>query len=469
MTGVKISQLPLGGDPLGSDLFPVARENDTYKIRIDSILPIEEKNLSTSCVSNRAISANAVSFDKIVSIPGNTVLGNNSPEISNASPIQVSTDMIENEAITSSKIRQRDIKTINIANDAVTYYKMQNISTANRVLGSTVSNGVISETQVVEEMLADNSITSQKIKQDGVKEFNVSPDAITRSKIKNNEVIFSKIQQIGTLTNRVIGYKNAHTDIQALKVTPDLVDTNFGLIPRGGIIMWSGTINTIPTGWALCNGQNGTPDLRDRFIVGASNDVLGEARTSLGGTITKTGGGVSHSHDLSVGSITISRVADTDVTVTLSDISATSSGGVVNPHVLTEEQIPAHNHNTFDSTTDGQINFTVTGGGHNHGSFVTDVFRTGGTQFGSGENYNIEYNSSIGSFNGVHSHSGSFNLYKRGNNEPHSHGFTNPSVTVVQPEVSVSISQPAFEGEISGISTVDSVPPYFAIAFIMKL
>lgn len=33
--------------------------------------------------------------------------------------------------------------------------------------------------------------------------------------------------------------------------------------------MWSGT--TIPTGWKLCNGQNGTPDLRDRFIVGAGN------------------------------------------------------------------------------------------------------------------------------------------------------------------------------------------------------
>ena len=44
-----------------------------------------------------------------------------------------------------------------------------------------------------------------------------------------------------------------------------------GTIPVGGIIMWSGTIANIPTGWALCDGTTGTPDLRDRFIVGAGN------------------------------------------------------------------------------------------------------------------------------------------------------------------------------------------------------
>ena len=48
-----------------------------------------------------------------------------------------------------------------------------------------------------------------------------------------------------------------------------------GTIPLGGIIMWSGAIANIPSGWALCNGQSvnnqTTPDLRDRFIVGAGN------------------------------------------------------------------------------------------------------------------------------------------------------------------------------------------------------
>lgn len=42
-------------------------------------------------------------------------------------------------------------------------------------------------------------------------------------------------------------------------------------IPKGVIVMWSGTKETIPTGWALCDGTNGTPNLIDRFVFGAVN------------------------------------------------------------------------------------------------------------------------------------------------------------------------------------------------------
>ena len=41
-----------------------------------------------------------------------------------------------------------------------------------------------------------------------------------------------------------------------------------GVIPIGGIIMWSGTDSNVPSNWALCNGSNGTPNLIDKFIVG---------------------------------------------------------------------------------------------------------------------------------------------------------------------------------------------------------
>ncbi len=40
-------------------------------------------------------------------------------------------------------------------------------------------------------------------------------------------------------------------------------------IPSGVIVMWSGSADNLPPGWALCDGKNDTPDLRDRFIVGA--------------------------------------------------------------------------------------------------------------------------------------------------------------------------------------------------------
>ena len=43
--------------------------------------------------------------------------------------------------------------------------------------------------------------------------------------------------------------------------------TMSSLVPTGIISMWSGSIAKIPAGWALCDGSNGTPDLRDRFIV----------------------------------------------------------------------------------------------------------------------------------------------------------------------------------------------------------
>ena len=42
--------------------------------------------------------------------------------------------------------------------------------------------------------------------------------------------------------------------------------------PSGGIIMWSGTIANIPSGWVLCDGTNSTPNLKDRFIVGSTSD-----------------------------------------------------------------------------------------------------------------------------------------------------------------------------------------------------
>lgn len=43
--------------------------------------------------------------------------------------------------------------------------------------------------------------------------------------------------------------------------------------PAGGIMLWSGTIASIPTGWALCNGANGTPDLTDKFILSVASSA----------------------------------------------------------------------------------------------------------------------------------------------------------------------------------------------------
>ncbi len=73
------------------------------------------------------------------------------------------------------------------------------------------------------------------------------------------------------------------------------VSSGAAYVPSGGIIMWSGSIASIPSGWYLCDGLNGTPNLRDKFIVGAGTTYA----------VADTGGSpnaivVSHTHTATV-------------------------------------------------------------------------------------------------------------------------------------------------------------------------
>lgn len=80
--------------------------------------------------------------------------------------------------------------------------------------------------------------------------------------------------------------------------------TNLGITNEfvtGMIIMWSGTIATIPSGFKLCNGSSGTPDLRNKFVICADADSQEAAKTTVTGAATQTGGTkdsviVSHTH-----------------------------------------------------------------------------------------------------------------------------------------------------------------------------
>jgi len=63
----------------------------------------------------------------------------------------------------------------------------------------------------------------------------------------------------------------------------------------GMIIIWSGSLGSIPVGWVLCDGTNATPDLRDRFIVGAGNTYAIGATGGSADSIV-----VSHTHTATV-------------------------------------------------------------------------------------------------------------------------------------------------------------------------
>ena len=119
-----------------------------------------------------------------------------------------------------------------------------------------------------------------KVSTDGVKD-----DAITKTKIPANQIEASELADNAVDTNAIadqavalskLPHGTSSNDGKFLRAnngadpTFETITIPVG-IPSGGIIIWSGAANAIPSGYVLCDGTNSTPDLRDRFVVGAQN------------------------------------------------------------------------------------------------------------------------------------------------------------------------------------------------------
>lgn len=103
--------------------------------------------------------------------------------------------------------------------------------------------------------------------------------------------------------------------------------TETNLVPTGLVAMWSGAATAIPTGWALCDGTGGTPNLGDKFILGykSGTNTIG----ATGGSYTSGAGG-AHTHGM-----------DTQ--------GAHSHGGSTGSTALSLAQIPSHTHTYYQA------------------------------------------------------------------------------------------------------------------------
>ena len=229
-----------------------------------------------------------------------------------------------------------------------------------------------------------------------------------------------------------------------------------GVVPVGGIILWSGTVATIPSHWALCDGSNSTPDLRDRFIVGARQDDAGAAKTNITGALTQSGGAVSHQH------------ADHTFTQPGNHSALSHSGGAVDAHAGTA--VSAHSGTAVDAHA-GTAVADHAAHTHDRGTLAVANHTSVATKQGSLTGNVVTTN--------THTVSGS-----TGNpsatlthtvTQPNNHAVTQPSAhTVTQPN-NHTFTQPDSHtisahsgGAVDAHDTLSAPPPYFALAFIMR-
>ena len=197
-----------------------------------------------------------------------------------------------------------------------------------------------------------------------------------------------------------------------LTVTAAQINT---AMPTGGIIIWSGSAAAIPTGWLLCDGTNGTPNLRDRFVVGAGSTYA----------VGATGG---------------------SVTVTLS-----------------QANLPAHTHSV--SITSGGESV-----GHTHSGSTGTTGGLEGSIYGISEGFwsqgacdgvftKLAWANVFSPTNGDQSQGG--RAYFNGNN--HAHAFTTGGQSVTHTHLVSGTT-----GSIGSGTAHENLPPYYALCYIMK-
>lgn len=154
--------------------------------------------------------------------------------------------------------------TNDIVNSAITYAKMQNVATANRVLGSTTADGPVAEVQVQTGMVADSAITAAKLGTSAVETAKINDLAVTSAKLANgavtnnqlanNAVTYNKIQTVAT-ANRVLGSTTAGGVVSEIQINAGMLED--GLVTTAKIADANVTAAKLASGAAVSNIGNG--------------------------------------------------------------------------------------------------------------------------------------------------------------------------------------------------------------------
>ena len=204
--------------------------------------------------------------------------------------------------------------------------------------------------------------------------------------------------------------------------------STFQGVPSGVIMMWSGAENAIPSGWYLCNGSNSTPDLRNKFIVGAG----------AGYSVGNTGG-------------------SNTVTLSTSQIAAHSHTTNNHNHSVSVSD-PGHGHSVSDPGHGHSM--SVSDPGHQHNTSVT-----GAKLFPGYGGAHVPYGGG-GGYPGTH-----FNMSNANTGISMSASSANTGVSASNANTSLSVStgnaNPS-TNNTGGGSAHENRPPYYALCYIMK-
>lgn len=198
------------------------------------------------------------------------------------------------------------------------------------------------------------------------------------------------------------------------------------ILPAGVITLWSGAIAAVPSGWYLCDGTNGTPNLRDRFVVGAGTtyavgDTGGSAAVTLDATMIP-----AHTHSVSASGTTAASGNHTHT------FSGTSSG-----------QSATHSHSVSDPGHSHTMGGTFQAYGYPN---VSSVF----TQIGNG--------STGGSATGI-------TLGNASSDHSHTYSGTTSDISATHTH---TVTVTGTSGSTGGGLAHENRPPYYALAYIMK-